>query len=112
VIAQALARAVRPSQAERNRLDAGTSNTNFRWLLLCFGVCMVIGAIFSELCIPRVQRRSSTPPKFALENISLEELASGQKEQARQEDVEMSVRQRSVVPEVTETVQLMTTKPP
>jgi PHS family inorganic phosphate transporter-like MFS transporter len=96
VIAQAIARAVRPSQEERNNLDAGTSNDKFKWLLLCFSICMALGAIFSELCIPRVQERSSTTPGFPLENISLEDLASGRKEQTRQDDTEIGLEQRPV----------------
>jgi PHS family inorganic phosphate transporter-like MFS transporter len=120
VIAQALARAVRPSQSERNGLDAGTSNTNFRWLLLCFGICMLFGAVFSHLCIPRVQRRLRTSPKCPLVNISLEELAEGSKATTTQEDAEMGERQISVSPmppptpeaTCTETVELMTMKPP
>ena len=64
-----------------------TSNTDpntprIRYLLLGFAISMLFGALFSHLCLPRVQKRTEEPPhKFA--NLSLETLARGREVRRR-----------------------------
>jgi hypothetical protein len=77
---------------------------------------MAFGAIISELCIPHVQERSSNTPGCPLENISLENLASGRKERTKQDDTEIGLEQRPVsevsTAEIANRVESITTKPP
>jgi PHS family inorganic phosphate transporter-like MFS transporter len=103
IVAQGIVKSVQPTP---DQINGGANSAQIRWALLAFAICMVLGAVLSQTCIPHVQRRGNAD-ETPWVNKTLEELAKGREsppaDEEKPEQQNVQTKQDTPDPDISDT---------